>query len=151
MRHVKFLGFLLILLLLSACASSRSGQVYTRDQARTSHSVQYGTVVQVTPVQIEGTQTGAGALGGAALGGIAGSTIGGGRGSALTAVAGGIAGALGGAALEKGVTNKDGLEITVRLDTGEMLAVVQEADEVYRIGDRVRVLKDNQGTTRVRY
>ena len=37
-----------LVLLLSACMpESRSGNVYSRDQARTSHSVYYGTILRV--------------------------------------------------------------------------------------------------------
>jgi len=48
--------------LLAGCMlpESRSGNVYTRDQARTSQSVNYGTILRVDLVTIEGTQTGAG-------------------------------------------------------------------------------------------
>jgi outer membrane lipoprotein SlyB len=40
------------------------------------------------------------------------------------------------------------LEITVKLDSGTMLAVVQEADVQFAPGDRVRLLESG-GTTRV--
>ena len=42
-----------------------------------------------------------------------------------------------------------GLEITVQLDNGRMLAVTQAADEPFYPGDRVRVLTGYDGTTRV--
>ena len=140
-----------ITLVLAACASSRSGQVYTRDQARTSHTVEYGTVTAVTQVQIEGTRSGIGTIAGGAAGGVAGSSIGGGRGQVLGTIAGAVVGGLAGAAAEEGITRKAGLELTVHLDSGEVVAIVQEADVDFRIGDRVRVLRDSQGTTRVRY
>ena len=42
-----------------------------------------------------------------------------------------------------------GLEVTVRLDNGQFLAVVQaDEGEAFRAGERVRVLRDG-GTTRV--
>ena len=55
---------------------------------------------------------------------------------------------LGGAAVEEGVTRQKGVEITVKLDSGRMLAITQAADEEFRVGDRVRVLSGG-GTTRV--
>ena len=142
---------LLITALLPACAPSRSGAVYSRDQARTAHTVTYGSVISVSQVTIEGTQTGAGVLGGGALGGVLGSMVGGGRGSILGAVAGAVGGGLAGAAVEKGVTTKQALEITVQLDNGQILSVVQEADEPFNRNDRVMVLRSVDGSARVRH
>lgn len=129
---------------------SRSGNVYTRDQARTSHSVYYGTILRVEEVTIEGTQTGAGTLGGGAVGGALGSGVGGGSGRTMATVGGAVIGALAGSAIEKGVTSDVGVELEVRLDNGDVIGVVQEKDAEYRVGDRVRVLRDTRGITRVR-
>jgi hypothetical protein len=38
------------------------------------------------------------------------------------------------------IAQRRGLEITVRLENGEMRAITQDADEVFRPGDRVRLL-----------
>lgn len=43
---------------------------------------------------------------------------------------------------------QNGIEITVRLDSGRLIAITQAADESFRVGDRVRVLSGG-GTTRV--
>ena len=140
-----------IAFLLGGCTTeSRSGNVYSRDQARTGHSVIYGTILRVEPVTIEGTQTGAGTLAGGAMGGALGSAVGSGSGRTIATVGGAIAGGLAGAATEKGLTTAQGVELEVRQDNGEVLVVVQESDAVYRVGDRVRVLRDAKGTTRVR-
>lgn len=127
-------------LLLAGCASSRSGEVYTRDQARREMSVRTGVVESVRPVTIEGTKTPVGAGAGAVVGGIAGSTLGRGRGATVGSVIGAVGGGLAGAAIEEQVTKKDGVEITVRLDDGSLRAYVQEATEAFRPGERVRVL-----------
>ncbi len=74
-----------------------------------------------------GQPSGLGAIGGGALGAVAGSAIGGGRGSIVTGIIGGIAGAVAGNAVENGVAVHDGLEITVRLDNGDMRAITQSA------------------------
>jgi outer membrane lipoprotein SlyB len=47
------------------------------------------------------------------------------------------------------MTKFNGLEITVKLDNGDVLAVVQENDVLFAVGDRVRVLTGRDGTTRV--
>lgn len=136
-------------LLMSGCASSRSGEVYSREQARRAQTVRLGTVEFVKEVKIEGTKSGLGTTAGGIAGGVAGSTIGGGRGSTLAALGGAIAGAIAGTAAEEGLTRRDGLEITVRLDSGGVIAVVQEADVLFAAGDRVRVLTGPDGTVRV--
>jgi outer membrane lipoprotein SlyB len=59
-----------------------------------------------------------------------------------------VAGGLLGAAAEQGMTRQEGVEITVRLDNGELRAIVQTADEPFKPGDRVRLLSVN-GQTRV--
>lgn len=83
-----------------------------------------------------------------ATGGIAGSTVGQGKGSSVAGVLGAVAGGVAGQAIEEKVTRKDALEITVRLDSGELRAIVQEADADIRPGQRVRLLTSG-GVTRV--
>jgi outer membrane lipoprotein SlyB len=133
---------------LAGCATSKSGSVYSREDARKEQTVRMGVVESVRSVSIEGTHSGIGAVAGGVAGGIGGSAIGSGRASAVAAVAGAVAGGLLGAAAEEGLTRKEGVEITVRLDNGELRAIVQEADETFKPGERVRLLSVN-GQTRV--
>ena len=136
-------------ILLTACASSNSGGVYSRDDARKVQTVKTGIVESVRSVKLEGTKTPIGTVAGGAVGGIAGGSIGsGGRGSAVAAVIGAVAGAIAGSALEEVTTRKDALEITVKLDGGAMIAIVQEADEQFKAGDKVRIV-ENSDTSRV--
>jgi outer membrane lipoprotein SlyB len=141
---------LLAAAVLAGCASSKAGDVYSRDQARTEQNVRMGTIEAVKEVQIEGTKSGIGTVAGGVTGGIAASTIGHGTGSAVAAVVGAVAGGLVGAAAEEGLTKSQGLEITVKLDNGQTIAVVQAVDAktTFQPGDRVRVLS-GQGITRV--
>ncbi|MDO8892205.1 MAG: glycine zipper 2TM domain-containing protein [Sulfurimicrobium sp.] len=149
MNSIKIAGVLLVAAtLLGGCASSMSGGAYTRSQARQVQEVQMGVVESVRQVQLEGTKTPVGTIAGAAVGGIAGSNIGGGKGSTVGAILGAVAGGVAGSAIEEGVTKKPGLEITVKLDSGRMIAITQEADEDIRPGDRVRILSGG-GVTRV--
>ena len=136
---------LLIVVLLAGCAQSLGGGSYTRDEARREQNLRMGIVESVRPVQIEGTRSGIGAASGAVVGGIAGSTVGGGRGSDIAAVVGAVAGGVAGQAAEQGATRRTGVEITVKLDSGALVAIVQEADETFKAGERVRILSD--GTT----
>ena len=138
----------LLSIFLAACASSNSGSVYNRDDARKVQTVRTGVVESVRTVKLEGTKSPVGTIAGGAVGGIAGSSIGGGRGSAIAAVIGAVAGGLAGSAIEEGVTRKDALEITVKLDGGSLIAIVQEADEIFKAGDKVRLI-ENGSTSRV--
>ena len=133
---------------LVGCASGTGGKDYSRAQTRTVQEVQMGMVESVREVQIEGTKTPIGAGAGAVVGGVAGSTVGSGKGSVVGATVGAVLGGLGGAAVEEGVTRQKGVEITVKLDSGRLIAITQAADETFQVGDRVRVLSGS-GTTRV--
>lgn len=148
MKFSKLLFAAVLSVLLVACASSNSGSVYKRDDARKVQTVKTGVVESVRTVKLEGTKSPIGTVAGGAIGGIAGSSIGGGRGSAIAAVLGAVMGGLVGSAAEEGITRKDGIEITVKLDGGAMIAIVQEADETFKPGDKVRIV-ENSDTSRV--
>ena len=134
---------------LTGCASSTAGNVYSRSDARQAQVVKYGTVEAIQPVKIEGTQSYIGAATGAVLGGIAGSTVGGGAGQKAAVVAGAVGGGVAGKAAEGALTKADGLEITVRLENGNVMAIVQEqSEQQFQVGQRVRVIQ-HDGTYRV--
>ncbi len=139
---------LFLSLVISGCASSLSGSAYNRDQARGEMSVRLGVVESIRQVSIEGTKSPVGGLAGSVVGGVAGSNLGRGSGSTVGAIFGAVAGGLAGSAIEEGVTRQTGLEITVRLESGQLIAVTQAADEEFRVGERVRVLS-GRGATRV--
>lgn len=137
-------------LLLAACVgASRSGDVYTPEQARHEMTVRMGVVDSVREVVMEGSRSGVGSLAGGVVGGVAGSSVGGGRGQIVGAVIGAVAGGVAGNAIEQSASRRLAMEITVRLDNGQTIAVVQEGDPMsFRHGDRVRVLS-GRGETRV--
>lgn len=126
-----------------------SGRGYTRGEARAVATVQEATVVAVRRVRLEASSQAraTGALLGGALGGVAGSEVGRGKGSFLAALVGGVAGAaIGDAAAEK-VAESRGLEITVRLSDGRIVAVTQADDgEEFFPGDKVALVTSGQGT-----
>lgn len=139
---------LAVVIALTGCISSRSGGAYSRDQARHMQDVQMGTVEAVREITIEGTQSGVGAVAGGAVGGIGGSEVGHGKGSAAGAVVGAVLGGVAGGAIEEVATRKKGYEITVKLDGGRTVAIAQEADEEFKVGERVRIVTGD-GVTRV--
>ena len=150
MRYVNItLAAAALATVLTGCAApGLGGGSYSREQARREQTVRMGYVESVREVKLEGTRSGVGPAAGAVAGGVAGSTIGHGRGSAVAAIAGAVLGGVAGQAAEQGITAKRGVEVTVKLDNGSMVAIMQEADETFRPGDRVRILSDG-ATSRV--
>jgi outer membrane lipoprotein SlyB len=147
---ILFLALVGALFTLYGCSANQSGRVYSQGQAQRSLSVYYGTIIELQEVTIEGSSSGAGSVIGGIAGGVAGSTIGHGRGSTLASVAGALVGAIAGSAIEKESGTKAALEFTIELDNGRLIAIVQEHDGDYRIGDRVRLLQGDDGIWRVR-
>jgi outer membrane lipoprotein SlyB len=135
---------------LGGCQTSQGSKTYSTSQAQTAHSVYYGTVLKVAQVTLQKPQSGAGAIGGAVVGGVIGSTIGQGRGRRLATTAGALGGAAMGSAAESSAGQKNGLEIEVELDDGRILVVVQEKDDEFAVGDRVRLVQGRDGTSRIR-
>ena len=134
--------------MLAGCMTRESANVYSKHEAGREQTVRMATVDSVRKVLIDGSQSGVGAAAGGVVGGVAGSGVGQGRGSSVAGVLGAVAGGVAGNVLENKATSKDGLEITVRLDSGEMRAIVQEADQEFMPGQRVRLLSSG-GITRV--
>ena len=134
--------------LLAGCITHESANVYDKHEAGREQTVRMATVDSVRKVTLAGSQSGVGAGAGGAIGGIAGSQVGHGAGSSAAAVLGAVAGGVAGNVVENKATAHDALEITVRLDSGEMRAIVQEADVQFTPGQRVRLLSSG-GVTRV--
>ncbi len=134
----------------AGCAvTPNSANVYNARQAQGEQTVRMGVVESIRNVTIDKGASGVGTLAGGALGGIAaGSTIGRGNGALAAGIVGALAGGVAGNQIESRMANRPGLEITVRLDNGELRAITQDADEPFRVGDRVRLLSSG-GTTRV--
>jgi outer membrane lipoprotein SlyB len=143
-------GVMAVALITAGCATQqRSASVYKAGETQREQIVRMATVEGVREVQIDRGQTGVGTGAGAVIGGVTGSGVGGGRGSVVGAVAGAVVGGIVGQAIEGSSSLRPGLELTVRLDNGELRAIVQEADgQQFRPGDRVRLLTQG-GVTRV--
>ena len=126
------------------------GNTYSGSQVRSAQTVQYGKVVSVQPVTLEEDRPAVlGTVGGGVVGGVLGNMVGGGRGKTLATIAGAALGAAGGYAGEKALTKQNGLEITVELENGQQLSIVQAADQQFSPGERVRVLRGSDGSARV--
>ena len=128
------------MLLLGGCAYHYGPGDYRGYEARGAQEVRFGVVESVREVRLGGPNTGVGAASGAALGMVAGSNVGGGSGQIAGAIAGTVLGGIIGHNVEESANQRPGVEVTVQLDSGRYVAVVQEATESFQAGDRVRVL-----------
>lgn len=148
MRIGKLFAAALAALALGGCAY-HGGPAHYRSHELGEQQVRFGVVDSVRDVRLHARETGIGASSGMVIGSIAGSHAGRGYHSSVAgAIGGAILGAIVGSEIERGANERPGIEVTVLLDSGRYLAVVQEADETFRAGDRVRVLS-SRGSTRV--
>jgi len=145
---MRFLASILFISgILSGCSSNSYGDTYSAAETRQIQKVSFGIIIKTEPVSIEGEGTGVGTIAGAAVGGILGSKIGGGTGSTIAAIGGGLLGGVTGNKTAKKVTKRHGVNLTIKLDTGGIIAIVQEAnpDMMFSINQRVRI--NQQGKT----
>jgi outer membrane lipoprotein SlyB len=145
------------LVALSGCAGNLGGSSYYRNEARSIQRVELGTLIAVHIVQIKGGSArggiSSGEVGtgvGAVAGGIAGNSFGSGNGRALATVGGVVLGALAGHAIGSNMGATTGVQLTVRLKNGRLIAVTQQAGHTnWRLGQEVEVLISQDGTARV--
>jgi outer membrane lipoprotein SlyB len=124
----------------SAC-SMHSGSTYDRSEMGSPEYFKKGIILSMREVEIKGTESGTGDVGGAIAGGIAGSTIGGDPAiGALGALAGAFLGWIVGHAAEDAVTSGKATEFIVKPDKGDPYAVVQVNDEELKTGERILIL-----------
>ena len=76
--------------------------------------------------------------------------IGGGSGRTVATTAGALGCAAVGSKVEGKMNIKPGVEIEVEFDDGRLMVIVQEKDDEYAVGDRIRVVEAPDGTLRVR-
>ena len=147
-RTAALVSLLSATMLITACASTSNSNTFSSNQTGRAQTVQMGSVYAVRDVTIQNAPSRVGTTTGAVLGGIAGSTLGSGsRANAAGAVGGAVAGGMAGNAITS--SNSAGVEITVRLDSNQLIALVQAgSSNEFRVGDVVRVTSDGQ-TTRV--
>lgn len=150
MRIKKLVNLLLSLCLVAAAGcASRGGDDYSNQQERRAMTVQRGTVMEVRVVKTSNSSTGVGAIAGGVVGGVLGRYIGGGSARTVGSVGGAIGGAAAGAGAEKAARDHDALEISIMLDSGREVIVVQDPDIKFQKGDRIRMLTSSDGTARI--
>ncbi|MDQ8203380.1 glycine zipper domain-containing protein [Pelagicoccus sp. SDUM812003] len=105
-----------------------------------------GTVVATRTVEIDGEATYLGQSGGAIVGSAVGQSIGSGDGRILASAGGAVVGGIVGGMVEKELSKKRAQELTISLDDGNTVVVIQELEDVGFIeGDRVNVSQTRAG------
>lgn len=99
-----------------------------------------GVVESVREVEVNGTGTGLGAVGGAVVGGVLGHQVGGGRGKDVATVIGAVGGVVAGNEIEKRVRATKSYDISVRMEDGTTRVVREASVPGWRSGDRVRLV-----------
>ena len=134
---------------LAACVPQQSANVVGANQAMTAQTVEFGTVTSARNVVVQGGQ--GSQLAGAVLGGVAGAAlgnqVGGGTGQDIATVVGGTAGVVAGQQAGRAAASSNSIEWTVRLDSGQSIAVIQ-TEPAFAVGQRVRVTSGG-GQTRL--
>jgi outer membrane lipoprotein SlyB len=92
-------------------------------------------------------EPGAGALLGGVGGGLVGSMFGKGGGKVLTTAAGAAVGGLAGHMIQNKA--KDGMEYTVKLDSGSIITLTQALPPALSVGQRVFVVNSNRDRSRI--
>ncbi len=139
----KFLTALAVLTALASCSSSSApvteNKVGTIKREQVVE-VQTGLVTSVKNVTVLGKRSGAGRTVGRTVGAIAGGAVGSGYGSVAGSILGSVLGGAAGSSADENLQRKPGLEIVVRLDTGQYVTVTQLAKVSFKSGDKVKLI-----------
>ncbi len=155
MKTYGIIGISFFSLIFLGCESTSNHSRYPITSTGLAKELDRATVIDVREVVIDGTSSGIGSYGGGVAGGAIGGTVGAdlsgtSLGAATGAAGGMITGAVVGPKIEKAMTSKRAQAITVQLDEGGTLVVVQELREPrFNIGDPVRVDSNLAGAARV--
>ena len=138
----------LMLAMMAACSTTSPDVVKPGDAQRLSQ-VEDAVVLNVRPVVVEGSQSGAGAATGAVIGGVGGSAVGGSREQVIVGVIGAVVGGVVGNAAERYGTREDANEILLQMSNGQRRSIVQaKGNETFKPGDAV-LLVTTGGKVRV--
>ncbi len=139
--------------MLAGCARQISSNVYSEKHVGEASRSFRGIIVGVRDIQVERKEkldeNTAGLIGGGLAGGVLGTQFGGGRGQLATTALGALAGAAGGALLQKELEKQEGIEYSVELTNGEIRTVVQGPEPRLSNGQNVLVMVSHNGRSRV--
>lgn len=152
MKQIMLSMLALVLALGAGCTFPSANRRVPRSQVGVLQTLDTGRVTQVRMVEIDGEKTLLGLSGGAAIGGAAAYPGSGpSTGQVLAQAGAAVVGAVVGQAVEEVATRRQGQEITVLLDNGATVVIVQETEDgVFQEGDRVQVHSGGGGNASVR-
>lgn len=141
-------------LCLTACAPRIGGSDYSMRGVGEVSTIKTGFITSMRRVNVlaksaQDNSIGAGSLLGGLGGAVLGSQIGQGKGSVLAGTLGAVGGAVAGHYAEKGLTDQEGFEYTIKLDNGETVSVTQGLETALTVGQRVNVIYSGRDRSRV--
>ena len=142
----KFLSVSVLAMLLAGC-SDFSGNRYEESNIGEVQQTNKGTVISLRKVELKPDGSIAGTALGAVGGGVVGSMFGGGHAKLLTATAGAVAGGVAGNAIASRA--QDGIEYTIKMDSGAVVTIAQGASPTISVGQKVYVINSQKGRSRV--
>lgn len=150
------LAFLCIMVFATAgCAPRVGGSNYSISGVGEIGNSEKGTITAARKVTISASRTeqdnkpGAGAAIGGVTGAVVGSQIGKGATPYLAGAAGAIAGGFAGHFLEQKLTDQEGMEYHIKLDSGRTVVITQGLDPMMGVGQRVTVIESLRDRSRV--
>ncbi len=153
---MKITKFYLLLLccslpfaLVSCATNAISSNVYSTTQTGVMQDVQFGEVLSVRNVIIQKNSTDTGQTAGGIIGALAGNEVGKGKGKIVGGVVGTVTGSAIGSIIDRNAQAEAGIEVTIKLESGRTVAIVQLAGEAFKAGEKVKVLTTQDGTARV--
>ena len=154
-QNILLLSVIAAAVTVSGCAPRIGGNDYSVRGAGEVNNTERGVIESMRVVNIAAStsatdnQPGAGAAIGAVSGAVLGSQIGGGRGQVVSGVLGAAAGGVAGHLIGQKITDQEGFEYQVRLDSGRLVTIAQGADPQMRRGQRVLVISSYKDRGRV--
>jgi len=156
----KFLVSAIVMLFLAACGIGNTNTTYNRAQIGRRGTTSVGRIVEMTQIDIAGTDSGVGTAAGALSGGIVGGALtasphhrrfspGRGAVNALGIIGGAVAGGVAGNLAERAITRDTAFEFLVERPDGSVISIVQTNELGLREGDKV-IMVEIDGTTRIR-
>lgn len=131
---------LFLLLLLAGCASEHGPSSQPGKSAK--EIIRFGVVESVTPIQMDNSSNGGGAVG-SVFGQVGGASSGGGRGAVVGSILGNVLG--GTLGQQAGVATQPGLELWIRFDDEDKSTYVMQPGlpASFKPGDHVRIIRKN--------
>ena len=145
---ILFLYLFLSIILLNGCQATNQGnRTITPGQAQAVMKSFYGRITHVEEVQLQRSETAAGSAAWEVLYDVTRFPIGNRQGPTQATLSGTSAGI---AAGERVHATLPGWELEIELESGDVVVIVQDQDDTFKVGDHVLVIEDQNGSFRVR-